>query len=141
MKPITLLFIFFSLLITDIKAQSVEVYILFNIESVEKCKVEFEGEGYKYVNKYRKESKGNYIDFLVCDEKFRFNKILNKKKVFKFENLNELKFSSLNDLKKRKKENILKSNPYSKIYIYQKTKTSKVIRYEVKWIDDWSIVD
>ena len=92
-------------------------------------------------NKYRKEIQGNYIYFKICDEKFSTHKFKSFKDTCHIRVLDNLKIVDLKYINEKKSQSILKYNPFEKIYIIEKISETKVIKYEVIWIDDWLEVD
>ncbi|AIM61049.1 hypothetical protein IZU89_11485 [Cellulophaga lytica] len=144
MKNLTLILFLVSTLICFSQEKKKEtVFILFNAISNEKCKVPVEGKGYKKLNKFRKEYEdyGNIINFKICNETFSFNKTKSVKDTCSVKILNKLKIVDLEYVINKKNKNILKYNPFDKIYIEEKISNNKIIKYGVVWIDEWLIIE
>lgn len=122
------------------------IYLLFDSNSRDKCKIEVEQtyenkKGIEFVKKYRKEKKRiGFIDFYICDEKFVFNKVKNKKNTC---SINSIKKHTIKDIdymkEKYQKGNDFKHHAFEKIYIAEKISDEKFIKYEVYWSGEWTI--
>ena len=115
-------------------------YLLFNINSNDKCKVAVEGKGYLNLNKYRRTNQEKFDMFYICDLKFRFNKS-SKSDTCSIKSLNNLKIVDIEYIKRKKSETILKYNPFKKVVLIEIISSSKIIKYDVKWIDDRVIIE
>ena len=142
MKKITLTFLLLTTLLCfsqNIKKET--VYLLLDLKSNEKYILEDGSGNSKYVNKYRKEIQGNYIYFKICDEIFSTHKFKGFKDTCSIRALNNLKIVDLKYINNKKSKSILKYNPFEKIYIVEKISNTKIIKYEVAWIDDWIMIE
>lgn len=119
------------------------VYLLFDTTSKERCLIEDGSGNSKYLNKYRKEyqDQGNIICFKICNERFTANKTKSLMDTCSIEVLLNIKVVDIEYLNNKKTKNILKYNPFEKIYLLEKFSKNKVVKYEVLWIDDWIMVD
>ncbi len=120
------------------------VYLLFNSNNKEKCKIDVEQtyknkKGIEFVQKYRKEEKRKgFIDFYICDERFVFNKVKNERDTCTVKSLNKTRNIEYL-LGKYEKSNKFKHLVFKKIFIVEKTPKNKIIKYEVYWSGEWTI--
>ncbi len=120
------------------------VYLLFDEQNTEKCKVAVEGKGFVYMNKFRKEywDNGSIIVFKICDETFTTHKTKSFKDTCSIKVLNNTKLVDFDYiLKKYNSENEFKHHVFDKIYFIEKISGDIVIRYEVNWLDEIQIID
>jgi len=142
MKKITLTYLLLTTLLCfsqNVKKET--VYLLLDLKSNEKCIFEDGSGNSSYVNKYRKEVQGNYIYFKICNEIFSTHKLKGLKDSSSIKALDNLNIVNLKYINEKKSKSILKYNPFEKIYIVEKISDTKVVKYEVIWIDDWVMVD
>lgn len=140
----TLIFIIFlTLPLTCLSQKQAKetIYLFFNEKSMEKCLVAEEGKGYTNIAKYRKEYIKNALFFKICNESFAFNSKKKSIDTCSAIALQNIKFVDLEYINKKKSKNVLRYNPFEKIYIVEKIPKNKILKYEVVWIDDWVMVD
>ncbi|MDD7915281.1 hypothetical protein [Polaribacter ponticola] len=136
-----LIFVYPIITLSQNNNEKENVYLLFDLNTKRKCIIE-DGSGNSVKNnKYRKEIQGNYIYFKICDEKFSTHKFKSFKDTCHIRALDNLKIVDLKYINEKKSQSILKYNPFEKIYIIEKISETKVIKYEVIWVDDWLEVD
>jgi hypothetical protein len=91
--------------------------------------------------KYRKEYKGDFIYFKICNENFITRKIKKAKDTCLIKAINNLKLVDLEYINEKKAKNILRYNPFKKIFIVEKLSKDKIIKHEVTWVDNWIMTD
>lgn len=139
MKNLTLLLLLFpSMLCFAQKEKKEIVYLLFDTLSKEKCKVDVEGKGYQLLNKYRKEQGRNQSFFYICDESFVFGS-KKRKDTCNIKALDNLKIVDIAYIKDKKSKSIMRYNPFKKIYLVEVISKDKIVKYDVLWIDDWTM--
>ncbi len=118
-----------------------QAHLFFYQDGDEKCLVEQEGRGKVSAEKYKKIENTKSIIFIICGERFSFNKSNGAKKLhlqmdskIKYDNIDCLVTKSNNSKK-------FKHNIFKKVYIYEQTSKSELIRYEVLWEDENFIID
>lgn len=145
MKTITLLLLLivsFASFSQKQAKQKETVYLLFDEQSKEKCKVAVEGKGYLSMNKFRKkyEDYGNTISFKICNQKFTTRNSL--KDTCTAKALDNIKLVDIEYLKKKyNSSNDFKHHVFEKIYFIEKLSNNKIIKYKVDWIDEIIMVD
>ena len=120
------------------------VYLLFDEQSKEKCKVDVEGKGFLNMNKFRKGywDNGNIIVFKICDETFTTHKTKSYKDTCSVKALDNLKFVDFDYLvKKYDSVYEFKHHVFEKIYFIERISKDKIIKYEVGWIDDIIMIE
>ncbi|WP_019037864.1 hypothetical protein [Psychroflexus tropicus] len=137
-KKITFsLLVLFSILSFSQNEKDKTIYLLFDEQSKEKCKVPVEGKGYQNLNKFRKEIHGEYIYFKICDEIFSIHKTKSFKETCPIEYLDSIELVDINYLKEKyDSENELKHHVFDKIFFIEKISEKKIIKYEVSWVDE-----
>lgn len=78
--------------------------------------------------------------FYICNLKFRYNKS-SKIDTCSIKSLDTLKIVNIEYLKRKKSETILKYNPFGKVVLIEVISPNKIVKYDVKWIDDWVIIE
>ncbi len=143
MKNLTLiLFLVSTLLCFSQQEKKETVYLLFDKQSKEKCKVPVEGKGYLNLKKFRKEFQEDYIYFRICDEIFTAHKIKSFKDTCSVKTLNNLKLVDFDYLVKRYNSvNEFKHHIFDKIYFIEKLSDNEIIKYEVTWVDEIIMID
>jgi hypothetical protein len=132
-------------------SQSIEkeiVYVLFYDNSIEKCKIEVEYssdndgklDGYQIIKKYKKDSKGEKINFHICDETFIYTEHVSTIDTCSVNFLNKIEPKNLDYLlNKYAKGNNFKHHVFEKIYIIEKISENRIVKYEVYWSGEWTI--
>lgn len=141
---IFILFVLYGSFCFPQKGSKEIIYVLFDKQSKEKCKVSVEGKGYVMMNKYRKEYEnyGNIINFKICNESFTAQKTKSVIDTCHISSLNDTKFVDFKYLIKRyNSSDTLKHQLFEKIYFFEKISEAKVIKYEVIWVDDMLMID
>lgn len=139
MKNLTSIILLFSCFFCFAQKENKEtVYLLFDTTSEDKCKVDVEGKGYLLLNKYRKEHGQKRSYLYICNETFAFSK--KKNDTCSIKALDDIKFVDLKYIKDKKSKNVMKYNPFKKIYLVEVISKEKIIKYDVTWIDDWVMV-
>lgn len=142
MKNLTLIIIMFTFLFSFSQNKKETVYLLFNTNSTEKCTVPIEGKGYANKIKYRKEYQGEYVFFKICDEFFSTHKTESYKDTCSTKALENIKLVNIKYLKdKYNSSNNFKNHVFEKIYFIEKLPNNKIIKYEVGWIDEITMID
>lgn len=144
MKNLTLIILMFTFLFcfSQKKDKKETVYLLFDNHSTEKCTVPVEGKGYIDKSKYRKEYQGEYILFKICDETFSTHKTESFKDTCSTKALENIKLVNIKYLKdKYNSSNNFKHHVFEKIYFIEKLPNNKIIKYEVGWVDEITIID
>lgn len=145
MKTITLLLLLivsFASFSQKQEKQKETVYLLFDEQSKEKCKVAIEGKGYLNMNKFRKEYEdyGNTIIFKICNQKFTTRNSL--KDTCTAKALHNIKLVGIEYLKnKHNSSNDFKHHVFEKIYFIEKLPNNKIIKYAVGWNDEITMID
>ncbi|AMC11411.1 hypothetical protein Lupro_09115 [Lutibacter profundi] len=121
------------------------VYILFDGNSKEKCRLEVEYssdndgrlDGYQTVNKYRKKYKNNRIIFEIYNENFVFDKQKFEPDTCSVQNFNKIKLETIESINKKVKDSdlgyLFKNSLFNKIYLVEKISETRIIKYEVYW--------
>lgn len=141
MKRIVFILILFPIFLLSQTAEKETVYVLFDTNSDEKCKIDVEQtyskkQGIEFVKKFRKKAKKDR--FYICDEIFR----LHRKGAIDTCNTDILKkitFKDMNYLNAKRDElkpvNFFKNSVFGKIYFIEPYK-DYVVKYEVIWATD-----
>jgi hypothetical protein len=116
------------------------VYLIFDTNTNEKCIVEDGSGNSEELNAFRKEFQGNLIFFHVFNESFLHNTKSKKSKSISLDDLDNLKRVDINYMVHKKSKNVMKYNPFEKIYIVEKKSDGSYTKYEVTWIDDWTMI-
>ena len=125
-------FMFYST-ITLSQNKKETVYLLFDTNSKETCKIFQEGEGLKTVPKYRKwYGEDGHIEFRICDELFFASQ--SKMDTCDISILKEVRLVDIDYMlnKHRSIDNFVEVI-FEKIYFLEKISKEKVIQYEVTW--------
>lgn len=151
MKNIIYLFIYFIVFNIYSQEKKEEIYLFFNNSNNKKCKIEVEYshdndsklDGYTMVKEYRKEFKKNRTIFHICDEKFFFNPIEQKKDTCSIRSLKKLNIKTLDYIKEKYyKGNDFKHHTFKQINIVEKISETKIVKYfNVHWCCEWTIED
>ncbi len=115
------------------------VYLFFNLQSNEKCKVAVRAKGYVDMNKFRKDYRdnGNIINFKICDERFAAHKNRSYRDTCSIKALDNIKFVDFDYLiEKYNSVFEFKHHVFEKIYFVEKISDEKIIKYEVRWLDE-----
>lgn len=117
------------------------VYLLFNKNNKEKCKINVEQtyenkKGISFVNKYRKEERKNRTIFYVCEEVFVLDR-RDKIDTCNIKYLSKIKFETLQTMESKRgiSKYAFKNSIFEKIYLVEKYK-DKIIKYPVIWNTD-----
>jgi len=144
MKNLTLLLLLLSSLLSLAQNEESEtVYLLFDTTSKEKCIVEDGSGKSQSFNAYRKEYQehNNLTFFHIYNESFVFNTNKKQPDTCNIKELNNLKLVDLQYIKDKKSKNVMKYNPFKKIYLVEIISKEKIVKYDVTWIDDWVMVE
>lgn len=122
------------------------IHLVFDLKSSEKCKVHTEQTssnqtGISLVKKYRKQIKDDVITFFICNEKFVHIKYKCKIDTLSSNFWDKTEIQEISYMLDRKNEDPLRYNPFDTIFIVEKTLKNEYIRYEVKWVDEWSEIE
>lgn len=115
------------------------VYLLFDRTSDEKCEVDIEGKGMSNVQKYRVSQKKGGYRFYICDEKFDFLKPCADTSSIK--HIKNYKIVDLKYIVEKKNNEILRDNPFKKIFLIEKISEHRLVKYEVIWVDEWMEIE
>ncbi|WP_298510620.1 hypothetical protein [uncultured Kordia sp.] len=141
MKKLTLLLILFSSFLCVAQEENKEtVYLLFDSKSKEKCIIEDGSGNSQNLNAYRKayQDHNNLTFFHIYKESFAFGS--NKRKdTCNIKELDNLKIVDVAYIQDKKSKNIMKYNPFKKIYIIEVISKDQFVKYDVLWIDDWTM--
>ena len=123
-----------------------EVYLLFDKNNSEKCKINIEQtydnkEGVSFVDKYRKENKKGKIIFNICDEKFIFDYKNQKIDTCTIKSLNRFNVKNLDYVKnKYQKGKDFKHHAFEQINIIERISNNQIVKYfNVYWSGEWTI--
>ena len=138
-----LMFLFSTNLFSQTKKEI--VYLLFNSNNKEKCKIDIEQtyenkKGISFVKKYRKENKKGKIIFNICDEKFVFNYEKKKRNTCTVKSLIKFNIKNLDYLKnKYQKGKKFKHHTFEQINIIEIISNNQIIKYSnVYWSGEWT---
>ncbi|WP_430409134.1 hypothetical protein [Kordia sp.] len=140
MKNLTLLLLLSTFFCFAQKQDKETVYLLFDMKSTETCIVEDGSGNSERLNKYRKFKENNLTFLVICNEQFAYNHKKSKLDTCSIDMLTNSKIVDLEYIKKKKSENVMRYNPFKKIYIIEKISNDKVLKYDVTWIDDWVMI-
>ncbi|QHI34983.1 hypothetical protein IMCC3317_03290 [Kordia antarctica] len=141
MKKLTLLLLLFSSFFSFAQKEKKEtVYLLFDTTSKEKCIVEDGSGNSQNLNKFRKEYKEKSISFNICNEYFAYSTKKKLKDTCSIKELDNIKFVDLKYIQDKKSKNVMRYNPFEKIYLVEIISKEKIIKYDVTWIDDWVMI-
>lgn len=143
MKKLILISLFlFSLICFSQKGKKETVYLLFDEQNEETCKVPVEGRGYLNLNKFRKEFQGDFIYFKICDEIFSTSKTKSFRDTCSIKYLEKIKLVDFDYLVKKYNSKFeFKHHVFNKIYFIEKISKDKIIKYEVTWIDEILMIE
>lgn len=123
------------------------IYLLFDNQSKEKCKIEVEQtyenkEGIDIVKKYKKEIREDFIYFRICDELFTFHKTKSFKDTCSIKALDHLKLVKF-DYLRRKYDSLFefKHHVFKKIYFIEKISKDKIVKHDVHWVDEITMIE
>lgn len=136
------LLVLFSIVSFSQNEKEKTVYLIFDEQSKDKCKVPVEGKGYQNLNKFRKEVQGEHIYFKICDEIFSTHKTKSFKETCSIEYLDSIELVDIIYLKdKYDSVNELKHHVFDKIFFIEKISAKKIIKYEVSWVDEIIMIE
>ncbi|EDP95086.1 hypothetical protein U8527_08660 [Kordia algicida OT-1] len=140
MRNVKLIVLLFSSILCFAQNEKKETaYLLFDIKSKKKHLVEDGSGNSKMLNAYRKEKQENLTIMHIYGESFAFG--INKQvDTCKIETLNDLKIVDIAYIKDKKSKNVMRYNPFKKIYLIEKISKDKFVKYDVLWIDDWTMI-
>ena len=142
MKTITfIIFVFLSLFLFSQNQKKETIYLLFEVNK-EKCLIEDGAGNSNFLDKYRKEYKGDIIFFWICDELFTFHKNRSKKDTCSIKALDNIKLTDFDYiLKKYDSLFEFKHHVFDKIYFIEKISNDKIIKREVLWVDEIMMIE
>ncbi|WP_046758701.1 hypothetical protein [Kordia jejudonensis] len=140
MKNLTLLLLLSTFFCFAQKQEKETVYLLFDNMNEDKCNVEDGSGNSEKLNKYRKLNDTKISYLIICNEYFAYDYKKSKVDTCSINILANLKIVDLAYIEKKKSENVMRYNPFKKIYIIEKISDTKVIKYDVTWIGDWNMI-
>lgn len=136
------LLVLFSIVSFSQNEKEKTVYLIFDEQSKDKCKVPVEGKGYQNLNKFRKEVQGEHIYFKICDEIFSTHKTKSFKETCPIEYLDSIELVDIIYLKEKYDAKFeFKHHVFDKIFFIEKISAKKIIKYEVSWVDEIIMIE
>ena len=114
------------------------VYLLFDVDSQEKCKVAAPDDKYQNIKKYKKNIKTDFITFTICEHIFEHIKGRHKIETSARDSLSKLNIKDIDYLFDKDNKGVLyRIENGINTFIVEEINNSKIIIYEVHLLAVW----